>query len=69
MPNINAGLHLNTMSNGNRKEIPLMVYELTAETMGLPPRPEMTGFRLWSKTGQASSRIRTVLQESRFLLV
>lgn len=58
--NINAGLHLNTMSNGNRKEISLRVCELTAETMVLPPYPEMTGFRLWRNTGQASCRIRAL---------
>lgn len=59
MPNNNAALHLNTMSNGGRKEISLMVCELAAETTGLPPHSEMIGPRFWSKTGQASIRIRT----------
>lgn len=37
-----------------------MVHEPTAEITGLPPHPEVTGFRLWRKTGQASCRIRTL---------
>lgn len=36
-----------------------MVCELTAETAGLPPHPEVTRCRLWRKTGQVSRRIRT----------
>jgi len=49
------------VSNGERKEISLMVCKLTAGTVGLPPHPEVTESRLRRETGQASCRIRTLL--------
>lgn len=38
-----------------------MAWELTAETMGLPPHPKMTVFRLWMETRQTSSSQDSVL--------
>lgn len=61
--NINAGLHLNTTSGGNRKEISLMVWELTAETMGYAPHPEVTVLRLCVETAGKQRGQGSLLQD------